>query len=597
MENIESLRLLTEAIEVGGIDVAPTYSEYLQLAFALATDCGEAGRVYFHRICRLSPKYREADAERLYTNAQNAKRGDVHLGTAFWLASQAGVEVQKDTGGVVQMVQMVQAPSHTHARARNAGGMEGNADTGRPAGVEPLAPLPVFAGYDWPEPLRSVLAYGSSPARRDVLLLGALTALGTCMGPHVVCSYGGKFIYPCLQTFVVAPAASGKGVLSFVRLLVEPIHDEIRRQTVKQMDAYRKEKLAYDALGKERSKTTPPVAPPNRMFFIAGNNTGTGILENIMDSDGNGLIFETEADTLSASISSDYGHWSDTLRKCFDHERLSYNRRTDHEYREVAKSYVGVLISGTPAQVRPLIPSAENGLFSRQLFYAMPTVHSWQNQFDSKEDNLETAFAALGKRWKKPLEDLRRNSLYRLELTQEQQDEFNAVFGRLFRQAGWSNGNEMNSSVARLAVNVLRMQAVVAVLRVLEQNGPGAMGTLATPASDIPADNVKGGIVTRWDVGISDDDFHAVLAMAEPLVRHTQYILSFLPPTEVIRRPESDCDVFFAALKEDFTRSEMMDLAGQLHLSQNTVASWLKRLVAQGRVEHVNNKGLYHKLM
>ena len=40
MTDIESLRLLTEAVETAGADIAPTYAEYVQLAFAIATDCG-----------------------------------------------------------------------------------------------------------------------------------------------------------------------------------------------------------------------------------------------------------------------------------------------------------------------------------------------------------------------------------------------------------------------------------------------------------------------------------------------------------------------------------------------------------------------------
>ena len=51
------------------------------------------------------------------------------------------------------------------------------------------------------------------------------------------------------------------------------------------MKQYRKEKGAYDSLGKERSQATPPALPPDRMFLISGNNTGTGILQNIMDSE------------------------------------------------------------------------------------------------------------------------------------------------------------------------------------------------------------------------------------------------------------------------------------------------------------------------
>jgi len=55
---------------------------------------------------------------------------------------------------------------------------------------------------------------------------------------------------------------------------------------------------------------------------------------------------------------------------------------TDQEYREVKKSYLSVLLSGTPAQVKPLIPSTENGLFSRQLFYYMHGIWAWINQFE-----------------------------------------------------------------------------------------------------------------------------------------------------------------------------------------------------------------------
>lgn len=47
MTNIESLRLITEAVETAGTDIAPSYAEYVQLAFAIATDCGEAGREFF----------------------------------------------------------------------------------------------------------------------------------------------------------------------------------------------------------------------------------------------------------------------------------------------------------------------------------------------------------------------------------------------------------------------------------------------------------------------------------------------------------------------------------------------------------------------
>lgn len=185
-------------------------------------------------------------------------------------------------------------------------------------------------------------------------------------------------------------------------------------------------------MGKERCKMEAPQMPKNKMFLISGNNTGTGILQNIMDANGTGLICETEADTISAAIGSEYGHWSDTLRKAFDHDRLSYNRRTDQEYREVKKSYLSVLLSGTPAQVKPLIPSTENGLFSRQLFYYMHGIWTWINQFESGETDLEAIFTSIGLEWKKQLDQMKTHGLHTLRLTDEQKQEFNALFADLF---------------------------------------------------------------------------------------------------------------------------------------------------------------------
>ena len=229
-----------------------------------------------------------------------------------------------------------------------------------------------------------------------------------------------------MQSFIVAPAASGKGVLSLIRLLVMPIHDDIRQQVEKEMNVYKKAKVAYEMMGKERAKAEIPEMPLNRMFLISGNNTGTGILQNIMDNNGTGLICETEADTISTAIGSEYGHWSETLRRAFDHDWLAYNRRTNQEYRENKKSYLSLLLSGTPAQVRALIPSAENGLFSRQLFYYMHGIYTWADQFACGEIDLDEIFRSIGRDWQLKLDILKEHGIHTLRLTDEQKKEFKA---------------------------------------------------------------------------------------------------------------------------------------------------------------------------
>src|SRR5690554_6717079 len=107
------------------------------------------------------------------------------------------------------------------------------------------------------------------------------------------------------------------------------------------------------------------------MLFIPANNSSTGAYQLLNDSDGKGLIFETEGDTLAKAFKSDYGDYSDGFRKAFHHETIAYYRRTDRELVEIDHPKLSTLLSGTPMQISALIPSAENGLFSRFMFYYM----------------------------------------------------------------------------------------------------------------------------------------------------------------------------------------------------------------------------------
>lgn len=602
MTDIESLRRLTEAVETAGVDIAPTYAEYVQLAFAIATDCGEAGREFFHRLCRTSAKYQREHAERIFSNALTTRHGEVHLGTAFHLAEMANVKLcntevmnnRRNTENTENTPSKVLTHAHVYNKVEND---EPDESEELLNGSDPNQPLPTFPEADWPKILLLIMSYATSPTQRDVMLIGALTAIGASMERYVRCPYAGKLQSPCLQSFIVAPSASGKGILSLIRLLVEPIHDEIRQQVATEVKAYKKEKAAYDVMGKERSKVEAPQMPKNRMFLISGNNTGTGILQNIMDANGTGLICETEADTISAAIGSEYGHWSDTLRKAFDHDRLSYNRRTDQEYREVKKSYLSVLLSGTPAQVKPLIPSTENGLFSRQLFYYMHGIRAWINQFESGEADLEAIFTDIGLEWKKQLDLMKTHGVHTLRLTDEQKQEFNALFSDLFFRSGLANDNEMSSSIARLAVNTCRIMAEVAMIRALECDQPYQFKNssihLLTPDKEIATDNIKDGIITRWDVTITAEDFKAVLELVTPLYRHATHILSFLPSTEVKHRANADRDALFEAMGNQFTRAQLSEQATIMKIKPNTAFGWLNRLIKKGLFTNADDKGIY----
>lgn len=597
---VTNLERLVEAIESAGANIAPSYLEYMPLSFAIANDCGEAGRALFHRICRLSEKYQSKDADKLFSAALEKSNGKSTLGTVWHLADMAGVNV-KD-------LSCMTPPPPTHTReavsaapvplAPPAGK---NTPGPRPSQGFPLPPP--FPEYRWPRLLQQAIDCGASRAQRDILLLGAITVAGATLNKLVCFNYSHKDYYPCLQTFVVAPPASGKGVLAWTRQLAGPIHDELFTSYLRKMTDYRTEKTRWDCMGKEKSKYPEPEQPRMKLFFIAGDNSGTGMQENLMDSEGTGLICESEADTVSTAIGADYGHWSHTLRKAFDHDPLSYNRRANHEYRECNQLLLSVLLSGTPAQLGPLIPSPENGLFSRQLFYYMPPISEWTNQFDLTGENYGQLFRRWGEQWKTTLNAVKaETSCFRLRLSSGQQDTFNQCMAQIFSHAGTSRGNHMRSTVARIAINTCRILCVVAVLRSLEEvigeNGSRSLTERMraclhlTPGSRTPRENIADGMTPSFILTVSEEDFEAVMGLVEPLYRHACYVLSFLPDASTVKRQPSSQEIFLTSLPLRFTRREVMETARTNGISENTFDSLLKRLTEKGIIENTG-KGDY----
>lgn len=607
----QNLEQLVDAIERTGADIAPSYQEYMPLAFAIANDCGEAGRPLFHRICRLSGKYRHDDAEKMYTNAIGNGHGKNTLGTVWHLAEMAGVDVKK-------LSFTPSPPSHVHdtynAPGNAAARSEDTAGNGAPETLpeeerEERTLPPPFPEYRWPRFLQQAVDCGESKAQRDILLLGVITVLGATLNKLVCFNYGHKDHYPCLQTFVLALPASGKGALAWARQLAEPIHQEMLSSYLQKMKIYHAEKTQWDYMGKERAKHTEPELPRMKLFFIAGDNSGTGIQENLMDNNGAGMICESEADTVSTAIGADYGHWSHTLRNAFDHDRLAYNRRTNHEYRECGVLLLSLLLSGTPAQLCPLIPSPENGLFSRQLFYYMPPIQEWVSQFDTTGTDYGQQFRGWGEQWKTVLNAVKAETGgFRLQLSAAQQEEFNCRMAQIFSHAGAAHGSHMRSTVARIAINVCRIMSVVAWLRSLEtvigtaESAPSEPARSMneklracpglSPCAHTPRENITDGMTPSFVLTINPEDFEAVMNLVEPLYRHSCHVLMYLPDAGVNGHKASPQEVFLSSLPMKFTRKEAMEVARRNGISESTFDTLLKRMGGKGTIE-TTGRGQY----
>ena len=169
--------------------------------------------------------------------------------------------------------------------------------------------------------------------------------------------------------------------------------------------------------------------------------------------------------------------------------------------------------------------------------------------------DVDEEFRLMGNEWKNTLDELTLRGLFTLKLTHAQHKQFNFLFDKLFHRSGKINGDEMGSSV--------HPSCRQCVPHDVDSRHPAKLGRFFSgePDAHISSDNLKDRIIPRWNMVITDDDFHAVLALVEPLYLHATHVLSFLSSSVIKRRSTADKNMLFAEMEDEFTRRLLLEKA------------------------------------
>jgi len=410
--------------------------------------------------------------------------------------------------------------------------------------------LPVF--------LQNIVSVANSREERDILLLGSLVTLSVAM-PNIVGKYDDKYMSANLFIFITAKASAGKGILIHCRKLVEPIHFSLREKAKNMKREYESEVAIYNANKGKDYSAEKPSKPPQKMLFIPANNSSTGFFELLNDNDGRGLIFETEGDTMAQSFKNDYGNYSEGFRGAFHHEPISYYRRTDKEFVEINAPKLSALLTGTPNQIASLIPNAENGLFSRFIFYVMNIKNVWKNVFASKTENgLENHFQELGNEFFNLYNALQNSKQIQFTLTAQQQEQFNTFFAQVQEMYIALKDDEYIATIRRLGLIAFRIMMIKTTLRIMEH------GDISTT------------------IVCNDTDFQNTLKMVDVLVKHSSNVYSNLlseAPKPKVKKPK---DLFLEALPKEFNRQGYLDVAAKFNINPKTAEGYISKFVKVG---------------
>lgn len=418
------------------------------------------------------------------------------------------------------------------------------------------------------------------PRERDTFLTGALAILSGCL-PNVTGVYGQRTVYPQLFVFILAPAASGKGALQSSKALADKYHDRVKNESMENQKNYEMELRMYknrqSGTGKNKSsfpEEEPPVEPPFKVVFIPANTSNAKIYYHLGNNDGGGIICETEADTLGNVFKQEWGSYSDMLRKAFHHERLSVSRKTNNEYIEVNNPRLAVALSGTPKQIFNIIASAEDGLFSRFVFYTFKTVSQWRSPspYDNTV-NLTELFDKLGLSVLNLVDFLEKSPTV-INLTKEQWNRFNPIFEKYLFEINAFVSEDAESVVKRLGLILYRFCMIFTSLRKFD-NGEDTLEMICT-----------------------DEDFETAISLTDIFLKHSIIMFKNLPKQEsgkVAEHKPSNKKQLLEALPAEFKRIDAITLGAKHHMKPRTVDLYLAKLVTNNWLSQPRS-GIYIKV-
>ena len=382
---------------------------------------------------------------------------------------------------------------------------------------------------------------------RDMLLLSLLTNYAYALPamrmyhgfPHHV--YG-----PELMTMVLAPAASGKGIMNYAKQLLQGIENE-----------------------------------HGEFIFLPANTSSAALMSYLQMLKGRGIMMATEIDTLSKALGSSTGGFSDVLRCMFEHETISKLRKNHEEFIEITDPHFAVLISGTYNQLKPLIKSRENGLMSRFACYVVKQTQDFDDRvwLDAEEDAVPQDIAlyeqlghelSLRYGWMKKA----KHSCY-FYLTDAQRKTITRMFRAMYDIYRKSFGNEFDSILKRMPVIMKRIGMILTGLR-MDMTKP------------LPERMV-----------CSEDDFETMILIGHKLLMHSAMMFQMLPENKNAAPGEIGQTLiqrqFFDMLPADFTKQDAVKQAEVLGVSVKTIDYWLTKYVQSNEIQRIMN-GKYQKI-
>ena len=392
-----------------------------------------------------------------------------------------------------------------------------------------------------PESVQQMISLASTPEEQDIILMATLAAASACV-PNLYFHYGptGKKYYANLQCFILAAAASGKGIANQALEMVRVIDEQ------------------YPML-------------------IAGDSTLAAFYKALEEQNGCGYLHESEGSVITDIWRTSAANYNTALRKAAEHEPISRNRVKGAS--EIKNPRLSMLLTGTFNQYRALVPSVENGYFSRLLTVVIRGTNPFDKRYVSSKGGQSAVPKIVGHQLLRTYEQLMNAPEREWTLTDAQKERLGEHLETEYSTLISLLGDNFHSAVIRMAVQIERIAMILTALRIAEHNCQLS--------------------IVNYQLTCSDADYETAEIIGNRLLLHMSaaYRLIDGDAQDIVPdiKPLDQRRVLFEQLKPEYKLQELISEAKTQGVSRATVIRWNDAWQEQGQVKKIEY-GHYRKV-
>ena len=381
-----------------------------------------------------------------------------------------------------------------------------------------------------PESIQNMLSLAKTEEEKDMLLMATLAAASACV-PNLYFRYGptGKKYYANLQCFILASSASGKGI-------------------------------ANQALEMMR------VVDEQYPMLIAGDSTLAAWYKALEEQGGIGYMHESEGSVITDIWRNAAANYNTALRKAAEHEAISRNRVKGAS--EIACPRLSMLLTGTFSQYKALVPSVENGYFSRLLTLVERGSHPFEKSYVTAKSENSAIARQVGHQLLRTCENLMNAPEREWSLTDGQKERLGEKLETEYRTLIDMLGENFHSTVIRMAVQIERIALILSAMR----------GNLSE---------------------CTDTDYETAELIGSKMLMHMAMAYRMIKGDEQETMPEiKSLDqrmVVFELLKPVYDNHELESEGKRQGVSRATIFRWNEKWLAEGLIIR-SHRGKYQKV-